>query len=81
MSTVNTCRYVTAAEFRKIFDRLGSAPLAPEAVDGMLAFADEEEAGRVYYERFVTRLFQASAAAEKAKADTKALIAKAAKKK
>jgi len=59
--------YVSAQEFRDIFEKVGEIPAAPETVDDMLAFADPDETGQVYYEPFVARLFAGVEEAKKAK--------------
>ena len=59
--------YVSAQEFRDIFEKVGEIPAAPETVDDMLAFADPDETGQVYYEPFVARLFAGVKEAKDAK--------------
>jgi Ca2+-binding EF-hand superfamily protein len=59
--------YVSAQEFRDIFERVGEIPCAPETADEMLAFADPGETGQVYYEPFVARLFAGVKEAKDAK--------------
>ena len=49
--------YVTAHAFRQIFEKVGSSPLAPESVDGLLALADPSDSGRVEYGPLVDKVF------------------------
>ena len=49
--------YVSAQQFRDIFETVGEIPIIPEIVDDMLVFADPEETGQVYYEPFVQKVF------------------------
>jgi Ca2+-binding EF-hand superfamily protein len=60
--------YITVSTLRDIFERIGElAPTPPEIMDDMVAFADPEETGQVYYEPFVARMFAEYEAAKKAK--------------
>ena len=59
--------YVSAQEFRDIFEKVGEIPCAPETADEMLAFADPDETGQVYYEPFIARLFAGVKEAKDAK--------------
>lgn len=59
--------YVSAQEFRDIFEKVGEILCAPETVDELLAFADPDETGQVYYEPFVARLFASHKEAKDAK--------------
>ena len=59
--------FVSAQTFRDIFETVGEIPIAPEAVDDLLAFADPEETGQIYYEAFLQRVFTEFANAKAAK--------------
>ena len=59
--------YVSAQEFRDIFEKVGEILCAPETVDELLAFADPDETGQVYYEPFIARLFAGVKEAKDAK--------------
>ncbi len=59
--------YITVSVLREVFEKIGDIPLQPEIVDELIAFADPEETGQIYYEPLVSRMFTEFEIAKKLK--------------
>jgi Ca2+-binding EF-hand superfamily protein len=53
--------FITTAQFRRVLTALGDHRIEPDAADGLVAFVDPEDTGRVDYARAVDRILAEAA--------------------